>query len=182
MRTSRVFVSVRYFYTFFQKRGDNLAADGSLIFDTKIDTSGFNKDSKNLASKVSGLISKVDGLNTGEGKNTRETRENAKEHDHLQSELSESKKSLSDVERKFDDVGDSADGSGGKLEKFSRVGSKIGGVVKGIGIAAAAAGAGIVAIGKKALDSYSEYEQLVGGVETLFKDLSNDVIENSNAA
>lgn len=38
-----------------------------------------------------------------------------------------------------------------------------------------AAGAAIVAITKQAVDAYAEYEQLVGGVETLFKDSAEKV-------
>ncbi len=59
MRTSRVFVSVRYFYTFFQKWGDNLAVDGSLIFDTKIDTDGVIKGEKDISSKMINIMSKM---------------------------------------------------------------------------------------------------------------------------
>lgn len=64
--------------------------------------------------------------------------------------------------------------------------SKLGGVAKGVGKAVGAglvaAGAGIVAIGKQAVSSYAEYEQLVGGVETLFKDMADTVIENADNA
>ena len=42
--------------------------------------------------------------------------------------------------------------------------------------AVAAAGTAIVAIGKQAIEQYAEYEQLVGGVETLFKQ-SSDVVQ-----
>ena len=42
--------------------------------------------------------------------------------------------------------------------------------------ATAAAGAGIVALGKQALESYADYEQLTGGVETLFKDSADTVM------
>ena len=42
-----------------------------------------------------------------------------------------------------------------------------------IGIAAmAAVGASVVAISKEAIDQYADYEQLVGGVDTLFKNSS----------
>lgn len=41
---------------------------------------------------------------------------------------------------------------------------------------AAAMAAGVAAIGKEALDAYAEYEQLVGGVETLFKE-SADIVQ-----
>ena len=49
--------------------------------------------------------------------------------------------------------------------------------MKGIATGAAAATAGVVALSKAALDSYAEYEQLVGGVETLFKESSGIVQE-----
>ena len=60
------------------------------------------------------------------------------------------------------------------------IGSKLkGGLVTAakVGAAAvAAAGTAIVAVGKQAIEQYAEYEQLVGGVETLFKQ-SADVVQ-----
>lgn len=47
--------------------------------------------------------------------------------------------------------------------------------VAGVGTAMAAAGAGVVALAKQATEGYAEYEQLVGGVDTLFKDSSEAV-------
>ena len=65
-------------------------------------------------------------------------------------------------------------------DKISNLSSKLGGGLKTaakIGAAAvAAAGTAIVAIGKQAIEQYAEYEQLVGGVETLFKQ-SSDVVQ-----
>lgn len=52
-----------------------------------------------------------------------------------------------------------------------------------IGTAAVgAAAAGITALTKAAVDNYAEYEQLVGGVETLFKDSSNTVMQYAKNA
>ena len=66
------------------------------------------------------------------------------------------------------------------------IGSKLkGGLVTAakVGAAAvAAAGTAIVAVGKQAIEQYAEYEQLVGGVETLFEDLSWDVGQNAAKA
>ena len=60
------------------------------------------------------------------------------------------------------------------------IGSKLkGGLVTAakVGTAAvAAAGTAIVAIGKQAIEQYAEYEQLVGGVETLFKQSADTVM------
>lgn len=75
------------------------------------------------------------------------------------------------------------DESSSKAEKLS---SKIG---KGLGaaakIGAAAIGAAATAVGaltKKSLEEYAEYEQLVGGVETLFKDSADVVKQYANNA
>ena len=66
------------------------------------------------------------------------------------------------------------------------IGSKLkGGLVtaaKAGAAAVAAAGTAIVAIGKQSIEQYAEYEQLVGGVETLFEDLSWDVGQNAAKA
>ncbi len=47
--------------------------------------------------------------------------------------------------------------------------SGIGGAAKAVGVAVGAAAAGVAALTTSAVKSYADYEQLVGGVETLFK-------------
>lgn len=51
-----------------------------------------------------------------------------------------------------------------------------------ISIAVAAAGTAFGVLTKNAMESYGQYEQLVGGVETLFKDSSGKVMEYANNA
>lgn len=46
---------------------------------------------------------------------------------------------------------------------------KLGAAAKAGGVAVAALGTATIALGKTALDAYSNYEQLVGGIDTLFK-------------
>ena len=69
---------------------------------------------------------------------------------------------------------------------LSKITDKLGNGLKTaakIGTAAVtAAGAAIVALTKSSIDAYAEYEQLVGGVETLFEDLSWDVQQNAGKA
>ena len=71
-------------------------------------------------------------------------------------------------------------------DKISSLSSKLGNGLKTaakIGVAAvAAAGTAIVAIGKQSIEQYAEYEQLVGGVETLFKTSSGKVMEYAENA
>jgi len=75
------------------------------------------------------------------------------------------------------------DESSSKAEKLS---GKIGkGLVTAAKLGAAAIGAAATAVGaltKTALNNYAEYEQLVGGVETLFKDSADVVMQYANNA
>ena len=70
--------------------------------------------------------------------------------------------------------------------KLSDLSSKLGDGLKTaakIGTAAVgAAAAGIAALTTSAVKSYAEYEQLVGGVETLFKDSADTVMKYANNA
>lgn len=74
-------------------------------------------------------------------------------------------------------------GMGAKMKKAAAVSA---GATAAAGAAmataAAAAGAAIVSVTKKAMDNYSQYEQLVGGVETLFKDSSSTMVANAQNA
>lgn len=81
----------------------------------------------------------------------------------------------------IDKIENKASSSGNKIA------SKLGGVVKNVAkVSAAAVAAGataIIGITKKAVDAYAEYEQLAGGVETLFgDDAAQTVINNAQQA
>lgn len=63
---------------------------------------------------------------------------------------------------------------------------KIGGVAKTVGkvtaVGLGVASTAVVALGKSAIGAYANYEQLVGGVETLFEDSADTVIKNASKA
>jgi phage-related protein len=59
---------------------------------------------------------------------------------------------------------------------LGKVGSVAGTAFKGVAVAAGAAATGIGILTKSALDGYAAYEQLTGGVETLFKESSDAVM------
>ena len=62
------------------------------------------------------------------------------------------------------------DQASGEVDKIGDgIKNKLGIAVKVGGAAVAALGTATIAIGKTALDAYSNYEQLVGGIDTLFK-------------
>ena len=82
----------------------------------------------------------------------------------------------SDYEEKINEAEKKGKGLGSKL------GSALGTGLKVVAGAAAAAGAAVVGVVKQSVDAYSEYEQLAGGVETLFGSSAQKVMENSRAA
>lgn len=75
----------------------------------------------------------------------------------------------SDYDKGLSNASDNASNFGSKLKSGLAVAGKA--AVAGI----AAAGAAVGKITKDAVDGYADYEQLVGGIETLYEDLSYDV-------
>ena len=76
-----------------------------------------------------------------------------------------------DVDKGFSETSSKAETLAGTLKGGLATAAKIGGA------AIAAAGAAAVAITKQAVENYGEYEQLVGGVETLFKSSADTVMQ-----
>lgn len=76
-----------------------------------------------------------------------------------------------DVDKVFSETSSKAETLAGKLKGGLATAAKVGGA------AIVAAGAAAVAITKQAVENYGEYEQLVGGVETLFKTSADTVMQ-----
>jgi hypothetical protein len=81
-----------------------------------------------------------------------------------------------DVDKGFSETSSKAETLAGKLKGGLATAAKVGGA------AIAAAGAAAVAITKQAVENYGEYEQLVGGVETLFKSSADTVMQYAQNA
>ena len=83
---------------------------------------------------------------------------------------------------KFDTAVDSKGFQGGidKIGSLAADGCKA--VAGAFAAAYAAAGAAVAGLTKTAIENYADYEQLVGGVETLFKDSADTVMGYANAA
>lgn len=92
-------------------------------------------------------------------------------------------RSLASVEAQISDVGGASEQAVEAAEKKAGI---LDGVFKSVGAAiasaAVAAGALAVSLGKEAVSAYAEYEQLAGGVETLFKDSSGVVLAYAEEA
>lgn len=81
-----------------------------------------------------------------------------------------------EYEKTLDDAGQKTSGFGDKLKSGLATAAKVGAA----GLAAATTAIG--ALSKQALDGYASFEQLSGGVETLFKESSDIVMEYANNA
>jgi hypothetical protein len=99
--------------------------------------------------------------------------------DEAEREMDDAADAADDLEEELDEAGDAADDSEGKF-------SKLGGTLKTVGVAmgavVTAAAAAAVSLGKAVVEAYGEYEQLVGGIDTLFKDSSASLQEYANNA
>ena len=152
-----------------------------------------NKEIEAQKQKIETLRSALDNAATSFGENDRRTQNwqiqlnNATATlNEMERELDRNNTALDEAEREMDDVADSADDMGEEIEEAGDSADKskskfdgLGGVLKGVGAAmgtvAVAAGAAAVKLGKEVIEAYADYEQLVGGVDTLFKDSSQEL-------
>ena len=110
------------------------------------------------------------------------------ELNNLNTKLDENEKNMKDLENATNGLGDELEDGGKKASVFGDVlkanltSSAIIGGVKALGSAVAGVGKAFINVGKQALDSYASYEQLIGGVETLFKDSAGIVSNYANNA
>lgn len=99
----------------------------------------------------------------------------------MENATGKSNKELKEMKNGFDDAGQGAI-KFGDLLKANVLGDFITSGLKAVVGAAKQVGSTLLNVGKEALDSYANYEQFVGGVETLFKDNANTVEQYANNA
>ena len=105
--------------------------------------------------------------------------DNASANKALDDTSGKAKKTASDVSGMADD----SEKSGGKFGKaMSKLGSAAVKVGKVVGTGMLAAGTAVAGLVTKSVQAYADYEQLVGGVETLFGDHARNVLMNANRA
>ena len=155
----------------------------------KLATSQFNKNDKSVealaarnkvlrkeideqTTKIETLRKALQNAATSFGENDRRTQ-------HWQIQLNNAEAALNDMNRELDENekaikegGKAAEESGSKFEGFGKVLKTVG---VALGAVAVAAGAAAVKLGKEVIAAYADYEQLVGGVDTLFKDSSQEI-------
>ena len=131
---------------------------------------------KVLAGEYASAKSKVAVLTTAfnkaakeEGVTSERTRELARELEDAERESKDLKDQIDGLSKKADNAGDRFSKLGNALKKGLATATKVG--TAAVGVAAT----GIVSLTKQAVENYAEYEQLVGGVDTLFKNASQKV-------
>lgn len=109
--------------------------------------------------------------------------------------LNENERQLSRTNQMLNELGDESNEAGKNVEDLGKKSLTVGDIIKSnliseaiiggfkslVSLAKEAASA-LVDVGKAALDSYAEAEQLIGGVDTLFKESSGKVQEYANNA
>lgn len=96
-------------------------------------------------------------------------------------DLNNTKKQLNDLEHGVDDVGDAMDNAGQKTLSLGDI-LKANLLSDAIMAGIKAVASGIKSLISGAIEGYGEYEQLVGGVETLFGSSADTVIKNAENA
>ena len=141
-----------------------------------------------LNKKIEEQKSKINVLKTALEQAEQETGKNSDTTKKWQVMLNEAEAELNDLNRELKD-------QNGNLEETGKKALSVGDIVKAnlisegiitgfkaLGNAIKAVGSAFVDVGKQAVSSYAQYEQLVGGVDTLFGESSAKVQEYANNA
>ena len=154
-----------------------------------------NKKIAEQKDKVSILTKALADAESETGKNSSTSQKWRIELNNAQAELNklnknvdDNKKAMADSEKATEDNTDAIDKFGKEADESGKSALKLGDIIKGNlisegimtgikGLASAIKGVGsaFVNVGKQAIASYGEYEQLVGGVDTLFGESSKKV-------
>ena len=155
----------------------------------KLATSQFDKNDKSvealaarnkvLRKEIDEQTTKIDTLRkalqnaaTSFGENDRRTQNWQIQLNNAEAALNDMNRELDENEKAIKEGGKAAEESGSKFEGFGKVLKTVG---VALGAVAVAAGAAAVKLGKEVIAAYADYKQLVGGVDTLFKDSSQEI-------
>jgi phage-related protein len=138
-----------------------------------------NKEIDAQKDKIATLAAALANASESFGESDNRTKSWAAQLNNAKAELNDMERELSESAEGADDLGDELKKSGEEAEKSGSKFEKLDDVLKGIGKAmaavAVAAGAAAMKLGKEVVSAYADYEQLVGGVDTLFGKASQAV-------
>ena len=131
-----------------------------------------NKEIEAQKQKIETLRSALKNAADSFGENDRRTQNWQIQLNNAEAALNDMNRELDENEKAIKDGGKAAEESGSKFEGFGKVLKTVG---VALGAVAVAAGVAAVKLGKEVIAAYADYEQLVGGVDTLFKDSSQEI-------
>ena len=140
-----------------------------------------NKKIEEQKSKITVLKSALAQAEQETGKNSDTTKKWQVQLNNAEAELNDLNKELKDQHGNLDKSGEKALKLG-DIIKGNLISEGIIAGVKGLGKAIGAVGSAFINVGKQAVQSYAQYEQLVGGVDTLFGESSKKVQEYASNA
>ena len=126
-----------------------------------------NKEIDSQKQKIETLRSALANAAESFGENDRRTQSWQIQLNNAEAALNDMNRELDENEKAIKEGGKAAEESGNKFQNFGKVLKTVG---VALGAVAAAAGAAAVKLGKEVVAAYADYEQLVGGIDTLFKD------------
>lgn len=147
--------------------------DGSIVLTTKVDDAGLKKGTKSLRSEAMKLaaVYRKAGMSQSEAQK------------RAYKELGITAKETDKVTKKTKEFGNESEKSGSKASRaYGGVKSAISAMGRAFAVVGVAGLTAFAGITKAAVDSYAEYEQLKGGVETLFKDSAGQLMKYADQA
>lgn len=97
---------------------------------------------------------------------------------NTEASINSTKNEMSSLGKETEETGNSAEKAGDGFTVFKGILANLGTQAINVAInGLKSMGSALVSVGKQAVSSYADYEQLIGGVETLFKN-SSSVVEN----
>lgn len=142
-----------------------------------------SKEYQDQKSKVDSLASAVQKSTANQDANSQSMSKMRVQINNAQSDCNNTKKAIDDLGKELDETGKSARNTGDGFTVFKGVVANLTAtaITKAIS-GLKRLGEQLINIGKQSYSAYGEYEQLVGGVETLFKDSSGKLMEYANVA
>lgn len=133
---------------------------------------------------------KVNDLATAVAKSSKNMDENEIALSKMKTQLNQTEATVNKTTKEIDELGNETEESGEKAKKGSEGYTVFKNILANLGTQAINSalnglknlGSAMVDVGKQALNSYAEYEQLTGGVETLFGDSAKVVEGYANEA
>lgn len=133
---------------------------------------------------------KVNDLASAVAKSSKNMEDNQMALSKMKTQLNQAETTVNKTSKEIDELGNATEDSGKKAEKGAEGYTVFKNILANLGTQAINSainglknlGSAFVNVGKQALASYGEFEQLKGGVETLFKDSSDTVLEYAQNA